>query len=727
MTSASPNNSGVRDSGFIDGASLCSLAIALWGYQTGLFFVALPIILILEGRRIIHQRWTLSFSDLREAAKLCVALVAILFVVTATVEKSVFIYTLFQWLPVAGLPLLIARTYGLGVSELLSQRFSSTPVPQTAQQHSITAKSLKQRSPINLYYLYFGTCLAAASAADSDHFFFYIGATLLTGLLLWPLRPKRSTPIVWLLLFCLSIGLGFAGHRQLAYAQQRLEAQVIAMIGDIASGGAIDPDGNTTFMGSVGRLKLSNKIAFRVSTDKVSADNISTAQAEPGNPFPLLLQEATYNQYQLSTWRADNSVFNDVPPGTEDGDWVLGQASQQDTTISISTDLERGDGILTLPRGTSTIVQLPVEEMQSNQYGAVQVNAKGTATYQVQFQPTRGTAETRPTATDLQIPNVDKAAIETVLTQLGLSEQQLSEHPLSESEIVSKIAAHFQDFQYSLDLLLPAADTAAVSDFLLNTQAGHCEYFASATALLLRGAGIPARYAVGYSVHEFSPLEGQYIVRSRDAHAWTLVYLDKRWQILDTTPSDWSAQEQAMTSELQALPDFFAFLGFQLSYRIRQLGELGLREVLMIVIPLFCYLLWRSSQVFQGQQKNTDPTATAVAGINVLPSGLDSELYQIEAFLGEQLSEQGLERLPSESFLQWCDRIQSLIPAPQRPSFKEILTLHYRYRFDPAGLRPTERQQLQQLSGQFKQQLALTLSQADTSDNNKSADYSPSL
>ncbi|MEL6816193.1 MAG: transglutaminase-like domain-containing protein, partial [Cyanobacteria bacterium J06598_3] len=689
----------------LDGASLCSLAIALWGYQTGLFLVAIPIILSLEARRVISQRWTLSLSDLKEATKLCVALLAILFVVTATVKKTVFIYTLLQWLPVAGLPLLMAQTYGLGVSDLLRQQFS----PAALQQRGIDPKSINSRNPINLYYLYFGTCLTAASATDSDHFVFYIVATLLTGILLWPLRPKRSTPILWLLLFCLSIGLGFAGHRQLAHAQQRLEAQVIAMIGDIASGGAIDPDGNKTFMGSVGRLKLSNKIAFRVST----------GQADPAGTFPLLLQEATYNKYQLSTWRADNSVFNDVPPGTEEGDWVFGPASEQDTTLSISTDLERGDGILTLPRGTAAITALPVEEMQNNQYGAVQVNAKGSTTYQVRFQPTRRTAEARPTAGDLQIPKVDKAAIATVLTQLGLSEQQQAEHPLSESEITRKIAAYFQkDFQYSLDLLTPAPDTPAVSDFLLNTKAGHCEYFASAAALLLRGAGIPARYAVGYSAHEFSPLEGQYIVRSRDAHAWTLVYLDNRWQILDTTPPDWSAQEQAMTSGFQAIPDFFAFVGFQISYRVQQLGELGLREVLMIVIPLFCYLLWRSIQVFQGQQqKEIEQGGEASADAQVVPSGLDSELYQIEA----RLSEQGLERLPAESFLQWRDRIQPQLL--NNNTLQTILTLHYRYRFDPTGLNPVERQQLQHLSKTW----LIMLSQADNSDNSKSADCSPSL
>ena len=675
----------------IDRASLCSLAIALWGYQTGLFMIAIPIILTLEARRIIHRRWEISLSDLQEAAKLSAALLAILFVVIATIKKSVFIYTLFQWLPVAGLPLLIAQIYGLGVSELLIEYFSGSEyfsssgyVSSSSLQSAIGRSAANRHSVIDLYALYFGLCIAAASAADSDRFIFYIGATLLIGLLLWPLRPRRSHPILWLFIFCLSIGLGFAGHRQLAHTQKRLEAQVIAMMGDIASG-AVNPDGNATRMGSVGRLKLSNSIAFRVAADGDAA----AAQ------FPLLLQEATYNQYHLSSWSATNSLFSDVPPGSDEGDWVLGPASEQDATITLSTDLERGDGILTLPRGTSAIRQLPVEELQRNQYGAVQVDAKGNVAYKIQFQPDRRSLDARPTAADLQIPKADQAAIETVLAQLGLKEEEEnSEQRRDESETVSKIAAYFQDFQYSLDLLRPDAATTAVSDFLLNTQAGHCEYFASATALLLRGAGIPARYAVGYSAHELSPLERQYIVRSRDAHAWTLVYLDERWQILDTTPPDWAAQEKAKSSPFQIIGDFFSFLGFQLSYRIRQLGDLGLKEVLMIVIPLFCYLLWRSVQVFQGQQKKAAEAADGEMESRYLASGLDSELYQIEA----QLNAQGLERLPAESFLQWCDRIKIHLNATQNNTLKAALALHYRYRFDPNGLDEKERLRLRSLS-----------------------------
>src|SRR5205807_1199702 len=71
---------------------------------------------------------------------------------------------------------------------------------------------------------------------------------------------------------------------------------------------------------------------------------------------------------------------------------------------------------------------------------------------------------------------------------------------------------------------------SALEEFLLNSRAGHCEYFATATTLLLRAAGVPARYAVGFSVQEWSRLEQRYIVRARHAHSWTLAYVNGGWR-----------------------------------------------------------------------------------------------------------------------------------------------------------------------------------------------------
>ncbi len=657
----------------LSNASLCSLATALWGWQADLLLVAIPIVLVLEARHIVKQRWEISLADLKEAAKLSGAIVAMMFVVLVTMKKSLFIYSLLQWLPLAAIPLVIAQTYGLGVQAHLVTWFSNP--------HLLKRGIRNQQSPLTLHHLYFGICIAAASAADTDHFFFYGAATALSALLLWPFRPKRSAPIVWVLLFCLSTGLGFAGHRQLTQFQQQLESQVTTMIGNMMISGSINPNGTATQMGAIGRLKLSGRIVFRV------AENLTAAKKS--SSFPLLLQEATYNQYQLSAWSANNSLFNSVPPGEEEGSWILGAASGSTKSITISTDLERGDGILPLPRGVSNIDQLPVEDMQRNQYGAVQVDATGNAAYQVQFSSGKDVprSDLPPTAADLQIPKVDQDAVESTLAKLSLTGK-------SKREIVSQVAAYLQDFQYSLDLLKPPVNTSAISDFLLNSQAGHCEYFASATTLLLRGAGIPARYAVGYAAHEFSPLEGQYIVRSRDAHAWTIAYLEGTWQTLDTTPPDWTVQEKKRASAFQKISDLTAFIGFQATYRIRQLGELGLREILMIVIPLFLYLLWRSIQSFQGQQKNVSAGSQSSANERPTPNGLDSELYEIE----QQLKAENLQRLPAESFLQWGDRIQKTFSEPQRSALKEILALHYRYRFDPCELNTAEREQLKTLS-----------------------------
>lgn len=659
--------------------SLCSLAIALWGGQTNLLFLAIPMILLLEARQVVKQRWQMSLSDLKEIAKLSGVILAILFVVMIVTQKVLFIYTLLQWLPVAAFPLVMAQTYGIGVQDLLRDEFSNP--------YLLHLGIRDKRNPVDLHVIYWVLCILAASATDSNHFFFYGAVTGLTALLLWTRRPKPVAPALWLLLFCLSAGLGFAGHMQISQFQQHLETQMIAMLSDLVSG-AVNPEGNTTRMGSLGKLKLSNKVVFRVEAPLESANNTTLSPAFLP-VFPLLLQEATYNQYQISTWTATNSLFNPVPPGAAEGDWILAPASKQETLITISTNLDRGDGILTLPAGTSTIQHLPVSEMQQNQYGAVQVDATGNAAYAVTFDPSRGDrpADARPTDLDLQVPSADRAAVERTLQTLNLTGK-------SEREIVNQIAAYFQGFKYSLDLIRPEDETTAVSDFLLHTKAGHCEYFASATALLLRGARIPARYAVGYSVHEFSALERQYIVRSRDAHAWTRFYLDGAWHTLDTTPPDWAAQEKAMDSSFQQASDFVAFLGFQVSVKIRQLSELGSQEVLLLVTPLFGYLIWRSVQRFQGQRATLAGLEGSKTVSLPMQYGLDSELYQIE----QQLSAQNLSRFPAESSRQWGQRMQEHLSKSQGLALEKILSLHYRYRFDPNGLNSAERQQLETLS-----------------------------
>ncbi len=74
-------------------------------------------------------------------------------------------------------------------------------------------------------------------------------------------------------------------------------------------------------------------------------------------------------------------------------------------------------------------------------------------------------------------------------------------------------------------------------DFLLDDHQGHCEYFASAMTLLARAAGVPARVVVGYRVGEENALGGYWVVRERNAHAWSEVWIPGRGFVtVDATP-----------------------------------------------------------------------------------------------------------------------------------------------------------------------------------------------
>lgn len=75
------------------------------------------------------------------------------------------------------------------------------------------------------------------------------------------------------------------------------------------------------------------------------------------------------------------------------------------------------------------------------------------------------------------------------------------------------------NYQYTLATAAHQNDIP-LADFLFDTRRGHCEYFATAMAVMLRTLGIPSRVATGYSAHERNPVTGYYQVRVIDGHAW---------------------------------------------------------------------------------------------------------------------------------------------------------------------------------------------------------------
>ena len=92
---------------------------------------------------------------------------------------------------------------------------------------------------------------------------------------------------------------------------------------------------------------------------------------------------------------------------------------------------------------------------------------------------------------------------------------------------------------YRYTLQLPrAAPLDPLANFLFERKEGHCEYFASSMAIMLRTLGIPSRIVTGFRTGEFNDITGQYVVRASDAHSWVEVYFPgSSWVSFDPTPA----------------------------------------------------------------------------------------------------------------------------------------------------------------------------------------------
>lgn len=102
--------------------------------------------------------------------------------------------------------------------------------------------------------------------------------------------------------------------------------------------------------------------------------------------------------------------------------------------------------------------------------------------------------------------------------------------------IVAEALAYFRSQPFVYTLTPPLVEGDAVDGFLFGTRSGFCEHYAAGFTVLMRAAGIPARVVTGYQGGELNPLGDYLIVRQRDAHAWSEVWLGERgWVRVDPT------------------------------------------------------------------------------------------------------------------------------------------------------------------------------------------------
>jgi len=688
---------------------LIGATLLFWGYQTGFLPEGALMALLLEVSRAIKVRWEFTDDEFARVVRFCAVLLlaAIIFAFKdnggftglgelfqhpdfaserdAGNASTMTADALFRWLPMIFFLMVAAQTYSPA---------DSMPLEAVSfYLRSRIKKARKRGQPIppsrrfDALYPYFALCLFSASAGPQNDRFYY-GLCALIAWALWPRRSHRFNLAVWAGLLIIVSIIGFWGQRavtQVVRMAGQYDPQLLSLLWHLRP----DPkeDSNEADLHS-GKLKLSGKIVIWI-------------QPREGFRPPSYLREASYRKFQESSyaghkqmhWDAGNTN-NDFPEVYEtprdSGIWPLNGYNVNRDVVNIACFLNGAnqndkypEGLLPLPPDCNRLEDLHAYFVYQNNIGAVLAEGPRLLIFDARFgsgsvmdAPPEG--DTYITNEDLLVPTNEMPALRQVISQLKLPGK-------SEDETLLAINQFFaNNFKYSLQQDAPTADNPALARFLLKTHSGYCEYFATATVLLLRQLGIPARYAVGYFVHE--PARHGYVVRLRDAHAWCLVWDQKKrvWKDFDTTPASWVKEEEDAASPFQFLSDFESWLEFKI-LQFFEYGHSNIRDYLFwALIPALAFLLYR---IFLSSRRSHNEEQSEHTDW----PGLDSEFYRLE----HKLAQNGLPRRPGETLSAWLRRATDDCDLTEfKDPLEDILQLHYRHRFDPHGLSPTDREDL---------------------------------
>jgi transglutaminase-like putative cysteine protease len=266
---------------------------------------------------------------------------------------------------------------------------------------------------------------------------------------------------------------------------------------------------------SFGAAKRSDRVVLRmVSTPDITRD------------APLRLRAAVFTEYEAGSWlRNPRHERRRGAPALVYGTGETTDPRKVDWRVTADLYVF-GQGFLFLPYGT-TSVRMERNRAVEVPDGVMQVASRGgPVRYEVDVRRVlpRGPGESAIAPADVP-EQVQQYALRLTA---GLDEPR---------KIYKRIEDHFsRDFVYTLDP--PRTDGDPLVHFLLRSKAGHCEYFASAAAMMLATRGIRARLVTGSYGGEEGLFSSSIVVRAENLHAWVEADLEgSGFEVLDPTPA----------------------------------------------------------------------------------------------------------------------------------------------------------------------------------------------
>jgi hypothetical protein len=258
-----------------------------------------------------------------------------------------------------------------------------------------------------------------------------------------------------------------------------------------------------------------------------------------------------------------------------------------------------------------------------------------------------------------------------------------------DAQHVETVATHLQEAcEYSLGVSLPG-ERDPVLEFLLDVRRGHCELYASTAVMLLRAQGIPARYVTGFACMERHSLQGCFVSRVADCHAWAEAWLadEQRWVLVEATPA-------AGLPEPTSRSSFFAGL-FELPRTAWQKLYSSIKRgyFAVAVLGLFADFAHILAQLFWSGPWYIGWGGLLLVGLvcwrwwrwrNPPETALMRQFHSLLRDLERSLSKLGIARMPNATVAMRANSAREL-RTPQGERIANLLLRYESLRFRPEG------------------------------------------
>ena len=620
---------------------ITSAALIWWGYLTGNIVTASIFSILIELHRFSKFKLDFKYKDFNYISMITTLSLAgfIIYYINSPRHFGLF-SSVFQFMPIALFPLTFFFLYS--TSDSINAR------------RLFLLFEINRRSSVNYYtrifrpdYLYFAFLLIAIGTAGggySHHFIFL----LVSVIILKSAHENRILFRSFLFLtaaFILSVTLQTIIFFTFSLARSYLTELYLERF--------LKDRERSVRIGNIAGLKQSFRIDLR-------------AEVYGRRPFALYLRDRIYNSYHNGIW---------LEKGTEN----ISLPQELIPYGEVPMDSVR---VFFFSQGRSDLLKMPFGtfDFSGVEPGRVKINSLGNATqsYTQYLNDYKAYIRTDtlinlfsdPFEDDLVFFGRDTLHTDNLIEKLDLQE-------LGTGDVFLELRDYFtKNFSYSLEYEdWPLNETM---DLFMERKEGHCELFATLSALTYRRLGHPARYVTGYYLSEYSSFENKFIGRRKDRHAWIMVWNDEsgKWAEYDTTPPD--------ITNFRTEAPFFEKIYSILSYAFHRVfmfrkenEDLFEKILLFSLIPLGLFLLYRILKDVKTSKKSdrtdTGNSYSKLTELEMIDNKMRSEGFKVE----------------NEPVSEWFERIRTLFENGSEPD--KITRMYYSRRYGKTDLNDEDR------------------------------------